>query len=107
MLNRTFASEAMSRVIFGPGTSTRNSWMSPRPRSSSSKTSFNLTRAGTSRWKLWITVSIWALVSAVDMRQILVGGVLDLDRILAGGDRDLRVVDLGEAADQLDPLVRL
>ena len=65
--SRTFASEAMSRVILGPGTSTRKSWMSPRPRSSSSKTSLSFASAGTSRWKLRIAVSIWALVSAVDM----------------------------------------
>src|SRR4051812_17595339 len=110
---RTFASEAMSRVIFGPGTSTRNSWMSPRPRSSSSKTSFSRSSAGTSRWKFLIAISIWALVSAVDMAPDLslekgsVGGALDLGGVLAGGGRDRRVVDLGQAADQLDPLVRL
>src|SRR4051794_17864837 len=110
---RTFASEAMSRVIFGPGTSTRNSWMSPRPRSSSSKTSFSRSSAGTSRWKFLIAISIWALVSAVDMAPDLslekgsVGGALDLGGVLAGGGRDRRVVDLGQAADQLDPLLRL
>ena len=46
MLRRTLASEAMSRVILGPGTSTRKSWMSPRPRSSSSKTSLSFCQRG-------------------------------------------------------------
>jgi hypothetical protein len=64
---RTFASEAMSLVIFGPGTSTRNSWMSPRPRSSSSHTSFSLESAGTWRLKFSIPSSMRAFVSAVDM----------------------------------------
>src|SRR5215210_3236154 len=65
--SRTFASEAMSRVIFGPGTSTRNSWMSPRPRSSSSITSRSCLSAGTSAWKFAMASSIRALVSAVDI----------------------------------------
>ena len=47
---RTFASDAMSCVTFGPGTSTRKSWMSPRPRSSSSMTSLSFWSAGTSSW---------------------------------------------------------
>src|SRR4029450_9195666 len=64
---RTFASDAMSGVTFGPGTSTRNSWMSPRPRSSSSLTSLSFWSAGTSFWKLRTAVSISVLVSAVDM----------------------------------------
>ena len=38
-------------MIFGPGTSTRNICTSPRPRSSSSKTSFSCASAGTSAWK--------------------------------------------------------
>ena len=57
----------MSLVIFGPGTSTRKSWMSPRPRSSSSITSLSFCSAGTSFWKFAIPSSISAFVSAVDM----------------------------------------
>src|SRR3954463_4104009 len=109
---RTLASEAMSRVIFGPGTSTRKSWMSPRPRSSSSKTSLSRSRAGTSLWKFVMTCAICALVSAVDMRADLicapsVSGVLDRHGVLGRRGRHLRVVDLAEAVDQLDPLLRL
>src|SRR3954451_23784265 len=63
--SRTLASEAMSRVIFGPGTSTRKSWMSPRPRSSSSITSLSFVSAGPSAWKFRTASSIRALVSAV------------------------------------------
>src|SRR4051794_20850359 len=53
----------MSLEIFGPGTSTRNSWTSPRPRSSSSKTSLSPASAGTSCWKSTMAFSTWALVS--------------------------------------------
>src|SRR3954452_21652364 len=63
---RTFASDAMSLVTFGPGTSTRNSWTSPRPRSSSSKTSLSPASAGTSCWKSTMAFSTWALVSGED-----------------------------------------
>ena len=52
-------------VIFGPGTSTRKSWMSPRPRSSSSITSLSFSSAGTSFWKLAMPSSMRAFVSAV------------------------------------------
>ena len=63
---RTFASDAMSRVTFGPGSSTRKSWMSPRPRSSSSITSLSFCSAGTSFWKFRTASSMRVLVSAVD-----------------------------------------
>src|SRR3954453_14243972 len=64
--SRTFASEAMSLVIFGPGTSTRKSWTSPRPRSSSSNTSLSPASAGTSCWKSTMAFSTCALVSGDD-----------------------------------------
>src|SRR4051794_27687638 len=109
---RTLASEAMSRVILGPGTSTRKSWMSPRPRSSSSKTSLSRASAGTSCWKAAMACSICALVSAVAMCADVTycGSVpagLVLDGVLRRLHRDGGVVDLPEAVDQLDPLVRL
>src|SRR3954452_11290491 len=65
----------MSRVIFGPGTCTRNSWMSPRPRSSSSITSLSLSSAGTSFWIEATACSINALVSAVDIRRAILAAV--------------------------------
>src|SRR3954447_16096607 len=83
---RTFASEAMSRVIRGPGTSTRKSWMSPRPRSSSSITSRSCLSAGTSAWKLATASSIRALVSAVDISPMTLDGQA---RIPAPVDHDL------------------
>src|SRR6188472_265036 len=69
--SRTLASEAMSRVIFGPGTCTRKSWMSPRPRSSSSITSLSFWRAGTSFWIEVTASSISTMVSAVDIRRAI------------------------------------
>ena len=59
----TRASVATSLVIFGPGSSTRNCWTSPRPRSTSVKTSFSGASAGTSSTTLAIARSICALVS--------------------------------------------
>src|SRR3954453_10849982 len=69
MDTRTLASDAMSLVTLGPGTSTRYSWTSPRPRSSSSKTSLSWASAGTYPWKSVMAFSIRALVSGDDMRR--------------------------------------
>src|SRR5829696_1288050 len=73
---RTFASEAMSRVIFGPGTCTRKSWMSPRPRSSSSTTSLSFWSAGTSFWIVATASLMSALVSAVDIRRAILSAAV-------------------------------
>src|ERR1044072_1130425 len=71
----------MSLVTFGPGTSTRNSWMSPRPRSSSSMTSLSLASAGTSAWKLRTPSSMRAFVSPVDMRCGILSLAMDYQHI--------------------------
>src|SRR4051794_298060 len=75
---RTLASDAMSLVIFGPGSSTRYSCTSPRPRSSSSKTSLRPPSAGTCFWKSRIALSTWALVSGEVTPRTLVAGRSDL-----------------------------
>src|SRR5829696_594768 len=54
--------------MLGPGTSTRNICTSPRPRSSSSKTSLSCPSAGTSAWKRSIAVLIRSWVDAMSPR---------------------------------------
>src|SRR3954451_11318794 len=91
---RTFASEAMSLVISGPGPSTRKSWTSPRPRSSSSNTSLSPASAGTSCWKSTMAFSTCALVSGDDN---VASDLVALQELLA----DHHALDLGGAlADQ-------
>src|SRR4051794_40181973 len=91
---RTFASDAMSLVTLGPGTSTRNSCTSPRPRSSSSKTSLSPASAGTSCWKSTMAFSTCALVSGEDTAT---SDLVALEELLA----DHHALDLrGALADQ-------
>src|SRR5262249_45951345 len=59
---------AAALLIVGPGTSTRNIWTSPLPRSSSSKTSLSCARAGTSAWKRSIAVAISSWVEGISPR---------------------------------------
>ena len=94
MESRTFASDAMSFVTFGPGTSTRKSWMSPRPRSSSSITSLSLASAGTSAWKFRTASSIRALVSAVDMRCGILSPAMDYEHIRYEQDGPVTVITI-------------
>src|ERR671911_2705765 len=94
MESRTFASDAMSLVTFGPGTSTRKSWMSPRPRSSSSVTSLSFASAGTSAWKLRTASSMRALVSAVDMRCGILSPAMDYEHIRYEEDGPVAVVTI-------------
>src|SRR5690349_10171809 len=89
----------MSRVIFGPGTCTRNSWMSPRPRSSSSITSLSFWSAGTSFWIEDTASSISTLVSAVDIRRAILAanaGSLGIEQRLC------RHLPLDPLAEDLD-----
>src|ERR687897_150249 len=80
MESRTFASEAMSLVTLGPGTSTRKSWMSPRPRSSA--------------WKLRTACSIRAFVSALDMRCGILSRAMDYQHIRYEQDGPVAVVTI-------------
>src|SRR5262249_39007291 len=59
---------AVALLIFGPGSSTRNICTSPRPRSSSSKTSLSCATAGTSARKRSIAVVISSGVEAISPR---------------------------------------
>src|ERR1044071_8687199 len=90
----------MSRVILGPGTWTRKSWMSPRPRSSSSITSLSFWSAGTSFWIEVTASSMSTLVSAVDIRRAILSaadaGPLGIEERLR---RHLALDPVAEALD--------
>src|SRR3954451_22807303 len=82
------SSVEVALLIFGPGTSTRNICTSPRPRSSSSKTSLSCARAGTSAWKRSIAVSISSCVEAISPRYWLAVAEEASGRAIVGQRRE-------------------